>query len=406
MKIAMVSEHASPLAALGGPETGGQNLHVAALGRALARAGHRVTIYTRRDADDLPAEVRLGQRLAVKHVPAGPAKPVVRDELLPYMPAFGAYLADTWSADRPDIVHAHFWMSGLASLLGARDHDLPVVQTFHALGAIKRRYQGAKDTSPEGRIRLEIAIARDADAILATSTAEVFELVRLGVPRRSIRVVPCGVDVDTFTVDGPVAERPGNRPRLLSVGRLVEWKGVDDIIRALHAIPKAELLIAGGPSANRLRSDPEVRRLRAIAEEWGVSRRVKFLGQVPHDELPPLMRSADAVVCVPWYEPFGIVPLEAMACGVPVVAAAVGGLVDTVIDGTTGVLVPPRRPAALAKAIRKLLAEPILRYAYGIAGSDRARSRYSWDRVARESVGAYQRVRAHYAERPAVGEGA
>jgi D-inositol-3-phosphate glycosyltransferase len=270
---------------------------------------------------------------------------------------------------------------------------------------VKRRHQGAQDTSPHGRIRLEAAIGRDAAAVIATSTDEVFELLRLGVPRDLVSVVPCGVDLKNFTVDGPVVER-SNRPRLLYVGRLVERKGVDTIIRALGAIPKAELLIAGGPPANKLRSDRDVRRLRAIARERGVSRRVKFLGRVCHDELPPLMRSADAVVCVPWYEPFGIVPLEAMACGVPVVAAAVGGLVDTIINGTTGLLVPPRQPGALAKAIRDLLAEPTLSYAYGIAGSDRARSRYSWERVAKETLAVYKRVRAVRAEHRAAQGGA
>lgn len=392
MRIAMVSEHASPLAPLGGPDAGGQNVHVAALGRALAEAGHHVTIYTRRDADDLPDTIQMAPRLDVRHVPAGPPTRVARDALLPHMPDFGAYLAKLWSADPPDVVHAHFWMSGLAALAGARDLGVPVVQTFHALGIVKQRYQGRKDTSPPGRIRLETAIAKNVDAIIATSTGELFELVRLGVPRRSIRVVPCGVDLTKFTVEGPAAERNG-RPRLLSVGRLVERKGVDTVIQALPAVPDAELVIAGGPPASELRRNQEVRRLRAIARESGVSRRVKFLGQVPHDDLPPLIRSSDVVVCVPWYEPFGIVPLEAMACGKPVVGAAVGGLVDTIVHGTTGLFVPPRRPAALGAAIRALLSDSTLRFAYGIAGCDRAQSRYSWDRVARETLGVYSRVR-------------
>jgi glycosyltransferase involved in cell wall biosynthesis len=393
MKIAMVSEHASPLAPIGGVDAGGQNIYVAALGNALAKAGHHVTVYTRRDAPDLPDEVTVRPRFTVCHVPAGPAKYVPKDDLLPHMGEFGAYLADTWSRRPPDLVHSHFWMSGLASLVGARDLGLPVVQTFHALGIVKRRYQGRKDTSPPGRLRLETAIAKNVDAIVATSTEELFELIRLGVRRRAISVIPCGVDLETFRADGPAAERNG-RPRLLVVGRLVERKGVDTAIQAMRAIPRAELLVVGGPPADGLRRDPEVRRLRAVAREQGVARRVKFLGQLPHNDVAALMRSADAVVCVPWYEPFGMVPLEAMACGVPVVVSAVGGLVDTVIPGTTGVHVPPRRPDALAAALRKLLADPTGREGYGIAGSDRARSRYSWDRIGRETLGVYQRVRA------------
>jgi glycosyltransferase involved in cell wall biosynthesis len=155
-----------------------------------------------------------------------------------------------------------------------------------------------------------------------------------------------------------------------------------------------------------LRRDREVRRLRAVARDCGVARRVKFLGQLPHDEIPALMRSADAVVCVPWYEPFGMVPLEAMACGVPVVVSAVGGLVDTVIHGTTGVHVPPQRPDVLANALRELLADPTAGQSYGIAGSDRARSRYAWQRIGRETLGIYQQVRAERAGRRLAGRGA
>lgn len=402
MKIAMVSEHASPLAQIGGVDAGGQNIYVAALAGVLAKAGHRVTVYTRRDAPDLPDEVTVSPRFTVRHVPAGPAKYLPKDHLLPHMADFGAYLADAWAGGPPDVVHAHFWMSGLASLVGARDIGLPVVQTFHALGIVKRRHQGGKDTSPAARLRLERAIAKSADAIVATSTEELFELIRLGVPRHAINVVPCGVDLEQFTVDGPVAERSA-RPRVLVVSRLVERKGVDTVIQALGAVPRAELLIAGGPPADGLRRDPEVRRLRAVARDYGVTRRVKFLGRVPHAELPALMRSADAVVCVPRYEPFGMVPLEAMACGAPVVVSAVGGLVDSVIDGTTGLHVAPSRPDALATVLRKLLADPTARESLGIAGSDRARSRYSWERIGRETLRIYQRVRAERAGRRVAG---
>jgi glycosyltransferase involved in cell wall biosynthesis len=393
MKVAMVSEHASPLAPIGGVDGGGQNIYLAALANVLAEAGHQVTVYTRRDAANLPDQVTVRPRLTVRHVPAGPPTYVPKDELLPHMGNLGTYLADAWSRRPPDVVHSHSWMSGLASLAAARDLERPVVQTFHTLGIVQRRYQGRKDTSPAGRLRLETAIAKTVDAIVATSTGELFELIRLGVRRSAISVIPCGVDLETFTVDRPAAERT-SRSRLLVVGRLVERKGVDTVIQALRGIPRTELLVAGGPPADGLRRDPEVGRLRAVARESGVSRRVKFLGQVPHEEVAALMRSSDAVVCVPWYEPFGMVPLEAMACGVPVVVSAVGGLVDAVIHGTTGVHVPPRQPAALATALRKLLADPTAREGFGIAASDRARSRYSWDRIGRETLGVYQRVQA------------
>jgi glycosyltransferase involved in cell wall biosynthesis len=391
MKIAMVSEHASPLATLGGVDAGGQNVHVAALSDALARRGHQVTVYTRRDSDDLDDQVRLPSGVVVEHVPAGPSREIPKDKLLPHMPQFGEYLAKRWAEAEPHVVHAHFWMSGLASLVGARDLGIPVVQTYHALGVVKKRYQGSKDTSPTARLRLEKAIGHDAAHVVATCSDEVFELVRMGLRRRSISVVPCGVDTEQFTPEGPVAPR-SDRPRLLTVSRLVERKGVDTVIAALRKVPDAELLVVGGPPASELKGDGEYRRLARIAERANVADRVRFLGSVPRVEMPSLIRSADLVVSVPWYEPFGMVPLEAMACGVPVVASAVGGLIDTVVDGATGVLVPPRRPDVLASALRHLLADPVRIQAYGIAGADRAQARYGWSRIANDTVNAYAQV--------------
>ena len=388
MRIAMVSEHASPLAAVGGVDSGGQNVHVESLARAVARGGHDVTVYTRRDSAELPDRVRIADGVLVEHLDAGPAAPVPRDELLPFVGQLGSELAARFAADPPDLVHAHFWMSGLAALSATRDLDVPVVQTFHALGVTKRRFQGRQDTSPPVRIRMERALARDVDRIVATCTDEVGELVRLGAPRNRITVVPSGVDVDQFSPDGPAAER-GDRPRVLCIGRLVPRKGFDTVIRALVGVPEAELIIAGGPAADELAGDPEAARLTRLAERFGVADRVRLVGAVARPDVPALLRSADLVVCTPWYEPFGIVPLEAMACGVPVVASAVGGFLDTVVDGATGTLVPPRRPDRLAAAMRRLLAEPFWREAYGTAGVDRARSRYSWDRIAAATLAVY-----------------
>ena len=389
MRIAMVSEHASPLAAVGGVDSGGQNVHVESLARAVARAGHDVTVYTRRDSAELPDRVRIADGVLVEHLAAGPAAPVPRDELLPFVGQLGSELAARFATDPPDLVHGHFWMSGLAALSATRDLDVPVVQTFHALGVTTRRFQGRLDTSPPARIRLERALARDVDRIVATCTDEVGELIRLGAARNRITVVPSGVDIDQFSPDGPAAER-GDRPRVLCIGRLVPRKGFDTVLRALVGVPEAELIIAGGPPADELAGDPEAARLTRLAERFGVADRVRLVGAVARPDVPALLRSADLVVCTPWYEPFGIVPLEAMACGVPVVASAVGGFLDTVVDGATGTLVPPRRPDRLAAAMRRLLAEPFWREAYGTAGVDRARSRYSWDRIAAATVGIYE----------------
>ncbi len=402
MRIAMVSEHASPLATLGGADAGGQNVHVAELARHLAAEGHVVDVYTRRDDPDLPERVTLTDGVDVVHVDAGPPVPLPKDELLPWMDAMGDRLATYWSDPdlRPDVVHAHFWMSGLASVRGAersRSADgvrVPVVQTFHALGSVKRRHQGAADTSPRDRVRLEAGLCRDVDAVVATCHDEVDELHALGAPVERIRVVPCGVDLGHFTpgTDRAAQDAPGadaTRLRLLSIGRLVERKGVGTVVEALPDLPDVELLVAGGPPPDALHDDPEAARLAALAERLGVADRVRFLGAVAHGDVPALLRTVDVVVCTPWYEPFGIVPLEAAACGRPVVGSAVGGLLDTVVDGRTGLLVPPRDPAAVAAAVGRL-ADRQTRLRFGAAARLRAERLYGWATVARRTAAVYQ----------------
>lgn len=392
MKIAMVSEHANPLAALGGADAGGQNVHVAELSAALSRAGHDVTVYSRRD-NPVPAErVSTSRGYEVVHVPAGPATALPKDDLLPLMSEFGEFLEQEWQHDRPDRAHAHFWMSGIATQLAARSVAVPTVQTFHALGVVKRRYQGGADTSPPTRIEFERMIAERANRVIATCSDEVFELARLGLPRTRTSVVPCGVDLDRFAPSGPDGGPPRReRYRVVTVGRLVPRKGFDTAVRALALLPDTELVIAGGPGEGSLTDDPEACRLLAVAEEVGVRDRVIMPGLISRADMPALLRSAHVVACTPWYEPFGIVPLEAMACGRPVVASAVGGMLDTVVDGATGRLVPPRSPAATACALRGILADETQRAAFGATGRDRAATRYSWDRIAADTVRAYER---------------
>jgi D-inositol-3-phosphate glycosyltransferase len=402
MRIALVSEHASPLAVLGGVDAGGQNVHVAALATSLAAAGHVVDVYTRRDDPDLPERVPFAPGVTVVPVTAGPAAVVPKDDLLPLMGEFADALAAAWIADRPDVVHGHFWMSGLASLDAAGRVDLalgghlPVAQTFHALGVVKRRQQGARDTSPAERRFLEPDVARRADTVVATCSDEAFELKGFAVPSAHIAVVPCGVDTARFTPDGAVAPRT-DRLRLLTVSRLVPRKGVGNAIEALGRLVRAgvdaELVVIGGAGdADHLEAEPETERLRAVIEAEGLQDRVVLAGSIEHDELPAWYRSADVVICAPWYEPFGIVPLEAMACGRPVVATSVGGLIDTVVEDVTGLHVPPRDPEALAEAVGGLLADPQRRQRYGRAGRKRAATRYSWSRIARDTVRVYGRL--------------
>jgi glycosyltransferase involved in cell wall biosynthesis len=398
MKISMVSEHASPLATLGGVDAGGQNVHVAALSAALAARGHEVTVYTRRDDRRLAERVTLCDGVEVVNVDAGPPERIPKDDLLPFMDEFGDRLADYWNHDVPDVVHGHFWMSGLATLRAARRPEtagLPVVQTFHALGTVKRRHQGADDTSPAERSVLEPLVGRSVDSVVATCSDEAFELKALGVPSQRISVVPCGVDTALFTPDGPAETK--NKPfRIMTVGRLVPRKGVGLTISALARLADEgrddiELVVLGGSKGpDQVFDDPDVQRLLAHARAAGVEDRVTFRGQIRQVDLPVALRSADVVVCAPWYEPFGIVPLEAMATGTPVVAAAVGGLIDSVVDGVTGVHVPPRDSEAIADAVRGLLDDEGRLARFGRAGIARTHARYSWSKIAAETDRVYR----------------
>ncbi|OLT46159.1 glycosyltransferase [Cellulosimicrobium sp. CUA-896] len=245
----------------------------------------------------------------------------------------------------------------------------------------------------------ERLLCRAVDRVIATCTDEVAELVALGADPDRVDVVPCGVDVGHFRPDPARGERlrerrdrePGTL-RLVTVGRLVERKGIDTVIEALPALPRAELVVAGGPRPDRLEQDDEARRLRALAQALGVADRVHLVGSVTQDEVRDHMHAADVVVCDPWYEPFGIVPLEAAACGRPVVGAAVGGLLDSVVDGRTGLLVPPRDAAALAAALQRLADDPALGERLGSAARVRAERLYSWTAVAASTLESYERV--------------
>lgn len=387
MKIAMVSEHASPLAALGGEDAGGQNVFVAELSKRLVHRGHQVTVYTRSDSPSLPIEEHTVDGVTVKHIVAGPEEAIAKDEIFRYLGSFADGLAADLFLNPPDIVHAHFWMSGLASLDARLRSGVaaPIVQTFHALGHVKRKHQGDEDTSPQQRISLESYIATHVDAIIATCSDEVRELRELQTPRERTRVIPCGVDPEHFRLR---TSTPSTR-RVLSIGRLVPRKGVETVIRAVALLPGIELQIAGG-SGGEWEKDPEVIRLRGIAEQLGISGRVHFLGPVQRDAVPELIASADVVAALPWYEPFGMVPLEAMACGVPVVGSAVGGLLDTVINGATGLLVPPRDHVTAAAAIGRLLANPRQAQAMGRAAAERVRERYTWNHVTDLTIDLYE----------------
>jgi glycosyltransferase involved in cell wall biosynthesis len=404
MKIALVAQHATPLRPRAGSGPDRDDVGLSELTRELAGQGHQVTVYAQRNLADLPGQAELHAGVRVEHIDTGPVAETATEpgdaDLLERVPAFSGPLRSLWQSDRPDVVHALRWTSGLAALAAARDLGIPVVQEFSSLGVSERRaaadargQSGAvtADGASAARIRLEPAIGRSATAVVATNSAEVSDLASLGVHRSSIRVVPWGVDTDLFTPEGPTAKRNG-RPRLLTTADLTQRKPLETLFRALTKVPGAELLVVGGPAEDKLPKDDDYVKLAKFAAALGIADRVIFTGQVEYGAMPPLLRSADLVVSTCQYAPSGTTSLQAMACGTPVIAPPVGGHMDAVVDGTTGIIIPPDRPALLAQRIRQLLAHPMLIEAYGVAAADRARSRYSWDRIAGETLAVYDRV--------------
>ena len=402
MRLAVISEHASPLAALGGEDSGGQNVYVAELARRLGAMGHRVDVFTRRDDVLLPKVVPLERGVRVVNLPAGPAELVPKDDLFPLMGEFrDAFYR--FAKEEPaayDLVHANFWMSGWVACEAKRDLGLPFAQTFHALGEIKKREQGAADTSPPERRAAEFRILEEADRVLATCPAEVEELTALydADPAR-LTLVPCGVDARKFRpVDRSKArERLGlpDEPTIVYVGRLVPRKGVDTLVEAFALLPDhldARLVIVGGEPGVEI--SPETDRLSALAGKLKVRERVHFTGSRPQGELRRYYGAADVAVTVPHYEPFGMTPLEAMACATPVVGSRVGGIKSSVADGKTGYLVPPKDPEALAGRLLRLLSDESLRDRLGRAARRRIKEHYTWERVARLAAGAFSEVAA------------
>lgn len=395
LRIAFISEHASPLAAIGGVDAGGQNIYVAHVARCLARAGHQVDVLTRRDDAALPPIVDLRPGARVIHIPAGPASFVPKERLLPYMPAFAQASERMLRNSVPyDLVHANFFMSGLVAHRLKESMGLPFAITFHALGLVRRQHQKDADAFPEARIEIERMLMRDADAIVAECPQDRRDMLKLyGASARRMHLAPCGFDPEEFGPQDRAAARAqlglrGDEFIVLQLGRLVPRKGIDNVIRSLAHLPPrvpVRLLVVGGdgaaPDEHRT---PEIGRLREIAEQCGVRARVEFVGHRQRAQLRAFYAAADVFVTTPWYEPFGITPLEAMACGTPVIGSRVGGIKHTVVDGVTGFLVPADDPAALAERLAQLHDNPALARALGLAGMARARGHYTWDRVAEQ----------------------
>lgn len=403
-KIAIVSEHASPLALTGGVDAGGQNIYVAHVARQLARLGAKVDVFTRRDKSILPTVFRWRDGVRVIHVPAGPPRFIAKEELLPHMETFGDFMLDFFRSEREpyDLIHANFFMSGLAGLKVSRALDVPLVMTFHALGRIRRLYQQEADRFPDSRFEIEDRLMREAHRIVAECPQDREDMLRhYGADPARVDMVPCGFDADELAPEDKrlAREKLGWDPgefTVLQLGRLVPRKGIDNVIRGVAALKRrhgldARLYIVGGNSEQpNLQATPEIGRLQALAE--GVGDRVTFVGRRARTAIASFYSACDVFVTTPWYEPFGITPVEAMACGTPVIGAAVGGIQHTVADGETGYLVPPKDPDTLADRLALLHGNPVLRARLGEAGRRRANTHFTWRQVARGLAAVYERV--------------
>ncbi|MGD9946138.1 MAG: glycosyltransferase family 4 protein [Burkholderiaceae bacterium] len=419
-RIALVSEHASPLTTLGGVDSGGQNVYVAKVAQTLAAAGCGVDVYTRRDGSTLPEIVDWAPRLRVIHLEAGPAEPIPKEFLLAHMPAFAHELCRHIQLQRSRyaVLHANFFMSGWATLQAARRFDLPMVITFHALGRVRRLHQGDSDGFPDLRFDIEDELVRCADRVIAECPQDLADLIEHhAADSDRVDVVPCGVDPQELQpIERSEARRRLGLPQsefiVLQLGRMVPRKGVDNVIRGLaelaarHELQRngagdgdaggaLRLIVAGGDAAApEVMRCGEIRRLAGIAETLGIADRVQFFGQCERDRLALLYSAADVFVTTPWYEPFGITPLEAMACARPVIGASVGGIRSTVIDGLTGFLIPPNDPSALADRLTRLQADPAMSRRFGQAGRARVLAQYTWSDVTRRLCHTYLRVAA------------
>ena len=413
-RVALVSEHASPAATLGGVDCGGQNVYVAQLALHLARRGAAVDVFTRRDRADQPEVQRWAPGVRIVHAPAGPATVICKEALLPYMDEFARFVIDFAVDDgvRYDVAHANFWMSGLVALAMRQTLGVPTVVTFHALGRVRRRHQGDADRSPPERVTLEQRIVDEADGIVAECPEDTQDLLTLyGADTSRMCLIPCGVDRTCFhPIPKPKARRAlgltSDGPCLLQLGRMVARKGVDDAIRATalvrheHGIP-ARLLVVGGDTEDpRTQPTPELERLGQVARDANVSDAVTFVGRRGGDALRLYYSAADAFITLPWYEPFGITALESMACGTPVVGSRVGGLKYTIRDGETGFLVPPRDPAMAAERLAVLCAQTDVRASFAAKALRDVRERFSWDDVTSLMIALYEAARSRVHSAP------
>ncbi|MCB1038684.1 MAG: glycosyltransferase [Acidimicrobiales bacterium] len=397
-ELAVLSLHSSPLTQPGTGDSGGMNVYVRELAAALAQSGVSTTVYVRGWDDGLPREVAVEPGFRVVHVDAGPAD-LPKEALPEVVDAFADGVAAELARRPADVIHANYWLSGVAGHRLKHELDLPLISTFHTLARVKA---DTGDPEPQRRIEAEAQVIGCSDVILANSVEEVAQLeAHYGADPARIEIVAPGVEHAFFSPgDQRGARRAlgfGNHPILLFVGRIQPLKGLQVAVGALAALhrPDAELVVVGGPSGAD--GHAELAAVLDLAERLGVRQQVRFVPPQPHHLLSTYYRAADVVLVPSRSESFGLVALEAAACGVPVVAAAVGGLRTLVDDGRTGFLVDDRSPEAFADLARALIEDPALALRIGTAAVERART-YTW----RAAAAKLQRITSDLANRSLV----
>lgn len=381
--IAVLSLHTSPLAQPGAGDSGGMNVYVRELVGSLAQAGVGSQVFVRRWADDLPDVVEVEPGFRVVHVDAGPPD-LAKEELPTVVGAFAAGVRRHLEAGPPvQALHANYWLSGLAAHRLKHELALPLVSTFHTLARVKAVHG---DHEPGGRAEAEAEVIGCSDALLASCDTEAEQLVELyGADPARIEIVPPGVDHAFFSPGDRAGARRavglGDHPVLAFVGRIQALKRLDVAVRALVELdhPDAVLVVIGGPSGAE--GTRELARIRGLVDELGLTERVRFVDPQPHHLLSTWYRAADVVVVPSRSESFGLVALEAAACGTPVVAASVGGLTTLIDDGRTGFLVDGDDPGLYAGRIRQVLDDPALAGAMGAGAAERAGG-YTWSTTA------------------------
>ncbi len=413
MRVAMLSYHTCPLAILGGKDTGGMNVYVRELTRALGKLGVRVDVYTRSQDEHAPhISHDLGYGNRVVHVPAGPQVPLPKRELAGHLPKFVEHILDFAARKnfKYDLIHSHYWMSGVAARDLQAAWGAPVIQMFHTLGVMKQRIaQNAEEAEGSYRIEGEKQVIALADRIVAATVAELAQLQWLyDANPAKIAVIPPGVDTSHFyPIPADEAKEfigiPPTDTMLLFVGRIEPLKGVDVLIKAIAQMRARGVLdqrhlcisiIGGDPHVSRDAMTAEMSRLHDLRLQNGLEDLVAFLGRRSQETLPYYYSAADAVIVPSHYESFGMVALEAMACGTPVVASQVGGLAFLVQDGVTGFHIPVGDADALCERLTLLLKDQSLRQKMAAQAVTFARS-YAWGNIAERILTLYRQVAPH-----------